>query len=171
MKIQTTGRSLLWFCIGATGGFLLEYLLDPAQGKRRRSLIRDKGIKMRRETMIYGRRVRRNLRNRAQGVAVKFSPLWKAKAPLSDDRLNCRIRSEFGRKINHARSVETNVEGGMVRLTGPILAKDVNRLLRVIKAIHGVKGIINELEVHKTPEKIPGLQGDEKPYLSSLRGV
>jgi len=157
-------RSWFWFVSGAAAGSFAIFLFDPVQGSRRRALIRDKTIKFTRLTALYGGKIRRDLLNRAFGIAAEISPLRES-TPVDDATLNDRIRSEFGRVIRHAKSINTKVEDGVVRLTGPILASEVDDLIEHVKSIRGVTDIINQLDVHETPDNIPGLQGEGKPYL------
>ena len=71
----------LIYALGAAGlGAAAMYLLDPDQGNRRRALIRDKAVKLNRQTMeaVSGRV--QDATNRAKGM------LHEAKSSLETDR-------------------------------------------------------------------------------------
>ncbi len=67
------GGAWLWFFVGAATGALAAFLLDPAQGRGRRALIRDKGLSYSRKSMEVGGRVGRDLTNRAKGIVSQVS--------------------------------------------------------------------------------------------------
>jgi uncharacterized membrane protein len=48
-------------------------------------------------------------------------------------------------------------------LRGPVLARDLPRLLLQTASTRGVKGVNNQLDVHESPKNIPALQGAEEP--------
>jgi uncharacterized membrane protein len=48
---------------------------------------------------------------------------------------------------------------GRVTLTGHVLADEVDRLLRQVGRVRGVSEVKNELEIHRTSNGIPALQG------------
>ena len=53
---------------GILAGAAAAYLLDPAQGRRRRALVRDKALKTYRDACEFADAASRDLRNRAEGV-------------------------------------------------------------------------------------------------------
>lgn len=139
------------------------YLLDPVRGRRRRHLLEEKSAKYLNRACTLGRKAARRIGNRARGIVAELSQPIR---PVTDDRvLNDRVRSEFGRKVTHASSIESEVEGGVVKLSGPILENEVYRLLRCVARVPGVKGVVSHLDVHKTSGSIPSLQGTGKRYL------
>jgi osmotically-inducible protein OsmY len=89
----------------------------------------------------------------------------KSHGPVDDAVLEQRIRSHFGRKIRHARSVKVDVHEGQVVLSGPILRDEVGVLLDCVGRVPGVKGIENKLDVFDSAGQIPGLQGEGREYL------
>lgn len=150
--------ALFWLLTGAAIGWMATYFLDPIQGKRRRVLVRDRGVSLQRESISRGRRVARHIKNRAVGMAAEIMPRRQTQR-VDDSTLNERVRSELGRVIPHARSIDTTVEEGIVRLTGDILASEVDDLLKCVKKVKGVLSVINHLHVHQTPDNVPSLQG------------
>jgi uncharacterized membrane protein len=80
-------------------------------------------------------------------------------APLIGDVLVARVRSKLGRAVSHPSAIEVTAHQGCVTLCGPILAHEVPRLLRTVRAVHGVCEIENQLEVHEQADGIAALQG------------
>lgn len=136
----------------------LMYVFDPIAGRRRRALARDKALHGYHEVSDQVSKVGRDLRNRAVGTMHDVrSRLHRERA---DDRvLHDRVRSEIGRCVSNPSAIDVRVSGGTVTLSGPILSRDVDSLLKCVWSVYGVKDLINQLEAHETPENIPALQG------------
>lgn len=144
-------------CLGAT----LMYFLDPDRGKRRRSLMRDRGI----HTMHLIRRglgkSQRDLAHRSKGlVAEAQSHFHDGTAP--DAVLQGRVRTKMGRVVSHPHAIEIAADDGIVTLSGPILADEVDRVLKCTAAVPGVKHVENRLEPHEQGEHISALQGGSR---------
>ncbi len=152
-----------WFVVGSVAGLAVAYFWDPARGSYRRHLARDKFFKWTKHSSVWARRVSKDFRNRVRGSQYR----WKH--PMSehvdDLTLESRVRSEFGRRVRHTRSISTVVKDGVVTLSGPILKEEVKSLLKTVKAMPGVREVINRLDVHETSNGIPSLQGEGKSYL------
>jgi uncharacterized membrane protein len=145
--------------IGALGlGAGLMYILDPHMGRRRRALARDKMIRFAHKTGDAVDVTSRDLKNRAIGVAAEAKGMF-SKEGVSDEVLAERVRSTLGPFVSHPSSIEVNVQNGRVILGGPILADEVDRLLKHVSSIRGVTGVENRLEPHQDAANIPGLQG------------
>lgn len=69
-----------------------------------------------------------------------------------------RVRTRVERYCSHPRNIMITVKDGMVTLGGPILARDVDPLLRSVQAIRGVRGVTNCLEVYRGLNGMPVLQ-------------
>ena len=57
--------------IGAGCGAALMFLLDPSRGPRRRAIVRDKVVRAARKTREVAQATRRDLGNRATGMAAR----------------------------------------------------------------------------------------------------
>src|SRR5205823_2337781 len=55
-----------------------------------------------------------------------------------------------------------NARGGRITLSGPVLAREADRLLDRAASVRGVQGVENRLEVHQRAEDVPGLQGGSR---------
>jgi hypothetical protein len=145
--------------IGGIGlGAGLMCLLDPQQGKRRRALIRDQGVRLAHEAEDAARVVARDISHRACGLAAEAKALFRH-GDVSDDVLEQRIRSKMGRYVSHPRAIDIRCQDGRAILSGHILACDVDGLLRCVASIPGIKGIEQSLDIHKAAGTIADLQG------------
>jgi gas vesicle protein len=79
-----SGGTIAGITAGAVGalalGAGLMFLLDPAQGRRRRALIRDKAVSAARRTQHYVQQKGRHWSNKAQGLAAE-TPSFTSQAP------------------------------------------------------------------------------------------
>jgi len=152
-----TNSGLAALCgLGAGAGLM--YLFDPIRGRRRRALIRDQAVHaghlLRRAMGITSR----DLSHRAYGVLAESNHLFQHEE-VSDEVLQARVRAKIGRSVSHPHAISVTVSDGRVRLSGPVLAREVNRMLAGVSSVRGVKEVENLLTVHSEAEDIPGLQG------------
>lgn len=153
-----------WSVFGASViGAGLMFLLDPATGARRRSLVRDQVMKTMRRSRAFSGKAARDIGHRAKGLAheVHARRLQHegAEFAASDQVLHDRVRSKMGHIIAHPGAVDVVVEGGNVTLSGCVLQSELARLLSVICAIPGVEHVDNQLEAVSDPTGVPSLQG------------
>lgn len=149
--------------VGGLGiGAALMYLFDPDRGKRRRALIRDKAEAAANKTGMYAEKMSRDLRNRAYGVVAETKSIFRHEE-VSDDVLVDRVRAKLGRYPVHVGAIDVTANNGAVTLRGPLLDKEVPRVLRAVRLARGVKGIDNQLTVYSEPGNVPSLQGTPAP--------
>jgi hypothetical protein len=147
---------------GVAAGAALMYAFDPDTGRRRRALVRDQLVHAAHKTTDAVDTTSRDLTNRARGVVADIRGRLQG-AEVSDDVLSERVRARIGAVVGHSSAIDVDVEGGRVVLTGPVLADDVDRLRRRVRAVRGVKELEDRLEVHTVPGNVPGLQGGPRP--------
>jgi uncharacterized membrane protein len=135
------------------------YVFDPFIGRRRRAIFRDKMIRLGHKTSDAVEVTSRDLKNRVLGVAAQARGCILKKEDVSDEQLEQRVRSKLGGWTSHPGSIEVRAEGGKVIVSGPILAHEVNHLLKRLASVRGVRSIENRLEPHERADSIPGLQG------------
>jgi len=153
-------RGLRQLITGVVLGAGIMYLLDPDRGARRRALLRDRGVHAGHKLGDGLAGTARDARNRTRGVAAALrSRLRKDEA--DDDIVHERIRSAIGRVVTHPGAISVIVEQGRVTLTGHVLADEVDNLIDQTRAVRGAGEVRNELEIHRTPEGVPALQGDD----------
>jgi hypothetical protein len=143
---------------GVTAGLGLMYFLDPNQGRRRRALMRDQMVHAAYKTGDAMDATSRDIANRARGAVAELRGRLRNEA-VSDDVLIERVRARVGAVVGHASAIHVDVRDELVTLSGPILAHDLDRLLRRVAAVRGVREVDNRLEVHAEPGNVPGLQG------------
>ena len=144
---------------GAAGaGAALMYLFDPDRGKSRRALVRNKTTHMVKKTGDALGKTSRDLRNHARGVVAEAKSLFRSEV-VSDEVLAARVRSKMGRVVSHPSAIEAKVNKGNVTLSGPVLACEVDRLLKCTARVHGVVAVEDRLDVHEKADEVPALQG------------
>jgi uncharacterized membrane protein/gas vesicle protein len=144
----------------------LEYLFDPERGNRRRAMIRDKTVRALNKTGDAVEATARDLQHRLIGTISELrSRITEAGEEVSDElaesthKLEARVRAELGMVSAHPGAIEVRVNNGRVTLSGPILAEEVDSVLSALSSVRGVKEVENQLEVHRTAENVPSLQG------------
>ena len=146
------------FAIGAA----CMYALDPAAGRRRRALAKDKLTRGMHMTGDRFEAAARDWSNRAAGTVAVARRRFRRDRP-DDDVVVERVRAALGREVSHPRAIDVEVWNGMVRLSGPVLSSEVNSVLRAVESVPGVRNIDNRLEPHDQPGNIPALQGGSEP--------
>jgi len=142
--------------IGLGAGLM--YILDPDKGNRRRALARDKVMRALNKSGDAVGATSRDIVHRMRGLFAEMKHLLKSEEAETDVLL-ARLRSKMGRVVSHPGSINITVKQGRVTLSGPILANEVDDLLKCVSKVRGVTGIETQLEVHKEAGDIPGLQG------------
>jgi uncharacterized membrane protein len=147
---------------GAAAGAGLMYLLDPDRGNRRRALLRDKAVRAEHVGASAGDKAFRDLRNRAVGVIAQTLGTLRREA-VADEKLLQRVRTKLGRCSTHPHAIKAAVRDGHVRLSGPILAEEVDCVLKGAWSVRGVRSVEDRLEVHEQPGDVASLQGGGRP--------
>ena len=153
--LQDRGAMLMGIGIGAG----LMYFLDPAGGGRRRALVRDKVIHAGHVAGEAADATRRDLANRASGVAARVRGTLHDE-PVDDRVLEERVRAQLGRVVSHPHAIDVGAEAGVVTLRGQILMREVAPLCRAVSRVAGVSDVVDQLDAHETADNIPALQGE-----------
>lgn len=138
-------------------GAALMYLFDPARGRRRRAVARDKTASALDAAQRELRERAVDVGNRARGAAAEMRHAGDDHP--ADETLVARVRAELGHHVEHARAIEVVAEHGTVILRGPVLRDELDAALTTTRGVRGVEQVRNELEVHDTPDGISSLQG------------
>jgi uncharacterized membrane protein len=153
-----SGDSRLGMLSAFGAGVALMYFLDPGRGARRRSLARDKAVHLLHKTRDAADTSVRDLRNRARGLAA----VTRGRLRHDDvdvDVLVARVRASLGRDVSHPSSIIVTAAGGRVTLSGPVLATEADKALSHVRSVRGVREVVDRLERHENPTRVPGLQG------------
>lgn len=152
----------LAFFTGVGVGSALSYLMDPQSGRRRRALARDKAVHAAHTQRDVVDKGVRDLQHRAGGLVQRARQALE-RGPVPDEVLVERVRARIGRVVTHPGAIEVTAEDGHLTLSGPILAREVDDLLRTTERVRGVESVENRLEPHETADGVPGLQGPGRP--------
>jgi uncharacterized membrane protein len=158
-------RTNLKFLGGLAAGLGAMYWLDPRIGGRRRALVRDSAVRIRRKLERGVEATLRDITNRIQGTVASL------RSRLGDDSatervLHERVRSRLGRWVSHPHAIGVTVEfGGRVILYGPVLADERAKLVNALSSVRGVMEIDDRLEAYDadTARSVPALQGGQPP--------
>jgi osmotically-inducible protein OsmY len=149
--------------VGGLGlGAALMYVLDPERGKRRRAVVRDKAVRAARKATDGIEARSRDLRNRAKGAAAEVKAMTRPGA-VSDPVLEERVRAAIGRVLASPGEVDVAAVEGVVILSGPVLASELDLLLSTVRGVHGVEDLENRLQIYESADDIPSLQGARRP--------
>ncbi len=141
-----------WTLLSGIGlGAGLMYLLDPAGGRQRRTLVRDKGTQAWSAGSGAVRKTSKHVGNRAKGLAAGVSSrLHQEDVP--DEVIVARVRSKMGHYVAQPSLIGVVAEDGRVTLTGRVQASEAGPLLGAVQAVRGVKEIDDRLEVEEGQE-------------------
>lgn len=150
-----TFRTLL---IGAGLGGLVMYYFDQDRGNRRRALVRDQLIHVGKRGEAALEQLAKRIEYRQGQLSGLAHELRAEKGNVGDEVLVERVRAELGRATAHPRAIVVSANQGIVTVSGPILAREVDNMLHTIEGVRGVKHVENQLDVHEQPGDIPALQ-------------
>lgn len=143
-------------------GAIAMYYLDSTMGRRRRALARDKIVSVAHDAADLAEAKGKRLVDRAKGVVATGSLDRTSSAePQTDDQLRERVRSRMGHLVSHPRAIEVTVEDGIVRLSGQVLAQELDGLLTQISEMKGVRKVHNALASLDDPSGFSEVQRQE----------
>lgn len=131
---------------GVGVGAGLMYVLDPARGRRCRAMLRDHTTHFVRTARVRLDKKARYLGKRARGLFAEAGGALRRDA-LTDEVLVARVRAQLGRAVSRPCDVEVLADEGRVTLRGVVRVKEVERLLRRVSRVRGVRGIECQLNV------------------------
>lgn len=144
-------RTLRDLSLAFAAGALVMYLLDPNTGRRRRALIRDRGVSVGHDAERYVRGKTQRAADRLKGVAARTRASFVARS-VDDDVLRDRIRSRLGHLVDHPHGVEVHVRDGRVQLKGTVAEEEFLDLLRAVSSMRGVQNL--ESLLRTTPSHV-----------------
>jgi uncharacterized membrane protein len=139
-------------------GVSLMYFLDPERGRRRRAIARERLAHAARISEDAIEATGRDVAHRASGATARLRGMRRHEA-VDDRVLVERVRARLGRFVSHPRAIDADAVDGVVTLRGQILRAEVNRLIRAVGRIRGVREVVSRLEEHKEAGSVPALQG------------
>jgi osmotically-inducible protein OsmY len=155
-------KHLLNFAAAFAAGAIAMYYLDSTMGRRRRALARDKIIGVAHDAADLAQAQGRRMADRARGAMATGSlDRTSSTEPQSDAQLRERVRARMGHLVSHPRAIDVTVEGGIVRLSGQVLAKELDGLLSQISEMKGVRKVHNALASLTDPSGFGEVQREE----------
>jgi len=153
-------RNALNVAAAFAAGALAMYFFDTRMGARRRARVRDKVVAASHDAADFLENKGKRAADRVKGVvATGRLDRHASSQPRSDTQLCERVRSRLGHLIGQPKAVEVEVEGGLVRLKGHVLAREIDRLLADVSGMAGVHRVHNALSTHEHAREITDLMG------------
>ncbi|HEY7392572.1 MAG TPA: SRPBCC family protein [Bryobacteraceae bacterium] len=144
-------------CFVAGAGLM--YFADPDRGRRRRAAVRDRFAAGWHDFTNELDKAERDLSNRSHGVGAAVSSIWR-KDNADEPVILGRVRTAIGRAVSHPHAIHARSQGeGQIVLEGPVLRHEVDYLLKRVRAVPGVRDVVERLEVHDDSQGISSLQG------------
>ena len=138
--MNTVTRIATAFAAGATA----MYFLDPLVGRRRRALVRDKGVAAGHDIEHFARAKGKRAADKVQGL-VAGTKAALASAPVGDEQLRERIRSRLGRMVDAPGDIQVDVTAGHVVLRGNAASDEIPDVLDRVSLMRGVESIDSHL--------------------------
>jgi len=152
-------RTALLFAVA--GGAFATTLASALANPPRRAQLRNRVSSAASDTLDLMGKAARDARNRISGAAAAAKGAVRGDEP-SDEKLVARVRTKLGRLVSHPHAVEVKADHGHVTLSGPILASEVDLLVREVRRVRGVREVETTFEVHEHAD-VPSLQGAGHP--------
>jgi osmotically-inducible protein OsmY len=140
------------FLIGLGAGALLALFADPASGKRRRAMARDKAGAYRRRSSRQVAAGGRSVRSGIQARKAQLAHRTPVERDYDDATLTDHVRSELGRDPLAHQGILVNAQKGVIQLRGQVGSEDdIEELVKRTEEINGVLAVENLLHVPGTP--------------------
>jgi hypothetical protein len=155
-------KQILNIAAAFAAGAIAMYYLDSTLGSRRRALARDRIIGVAHDAADLAEAKGKRMADRVKGVMATGSlDRTSSTEPQSDAQLGERVRARMGHLVSHPRAIDVTVEGGIVRLSGQVLAKELDGLLSQISEMKGVRKVHNALTSLTDPSGFGEVPRDE----------
>lgn len=136
-RLSLFSRSALWLAIAGLGASAM-FLFDPAGGRRRRALLRDKFLSQMHDLWCLLRGESKNLRRRIAGSIVEArATVGEREVPA--DVMVSRVRAELGHAVSNAGSLDILVEDGRVVVSGSVIPGELRKLEGRLRHVRGLR--------------------------------
>jgi osmotically-inducible protein OsmY len=134
-------------------GAAVMFFFDPASGRRRRALLRDRTAGMARRRARAAARTGRAVGAEVYGVAQKATHLREEpKGDLDDNTLRAKVETELFRDPDVPKGqINVNAQNGVIQLRGEVEHPEMIReLVEKARKVQGVEDVENLLHLPKT---------------------
>ena len=146
-------KTLVRIAVAFAAGALVMYYLDPAAGRRRRVLVRDRAVSTGHGAGRLARATSKHAKDRLRGVAARLRTRW-SNEDIDDDRLEARVRSQLGRLVARPHGVEVHVRDGVVTLGGSAAAEEIAPLVDAVSSMPGVADVAYRMRTTPAPDAV-----------------
>jgi hypothetical protein len=144
---------------GMAIGAAVMYVFDEHRGAARRAYARDKVIRAGHRVGRGMNRQSRNLLHRALGSVAELRAKIRDRRGVSDDQLVRRVRSQLGHVVSHIGLVDIDAYDGHVRVSGPVLPQEIDKIRHRVAKTRGVKDCDLRVEPRTDLDVISGIRG------------
>ena len=140
--------------LAAALGAALMFFFDPASGRRRRALLRDRSAGTARRRARSVERTGRAVGAEVYGVAKKATHLREEpKGDLDDNTLRAKVETELFRDPDVPKGqINVNAQNGVIQLRGEVEHQEMIRdLVEKARKVQGVQDVENLLHLPQTP--------------------
>jgi osmotically-inducible protein OsmY len=155
MSVRSKAKGLGLLLLGAAGGALVQYFVDPIQGRTRRARTMDQAGAAMRDVAAEAERQADYRAGQVKGALHEMTDVGESPAP-DDKTLKARVESEvLGREGIPKGDVVVNAENGVVQLRGQVESQELIRELQArTRAVDGVRGVQVFLHLPGEPEPV-----------------
>jgi len=150
-KEPKSRRFRVWL-FGATVGAAATYFGDPQNGRRRRSLARDRGLAFARRTSSRAEQAGQAAASDAYGVTQKLQHRTEDTKDFDDTTLARKVETEIFREPDVPKGqINVNAADGVVFLRGEVESTEmIDQLVERTRKVEGVQEVENLLHVPGT---------------------
>lgn len=161
-KMRHRAAEIAPFAGAAAAGAVAAFLLDPANGKSRRTKMRSMTAGKARGAARVAGRAGRTIGTRTYGATQRIRHLRQEPKIYDDVTLAQKIRSEvLGRPRMHAGGIIVDVMDGRATLRGQVKRpEDIKRIETAVRKLPGVRDVVTYMHLPDTraPNKQPAMR-------------
>jgi osmotically-inducible protein OsmY len=139
--------------VGAALGAAATYFSDPDNGRRRRSVARDRGLALLRRTGSRAEQAGRGVAAETYGVSQKVQHIKEEPKDFDDVTLARKVETEIFRDPEVPKGqINVNAANGVVSLRGEVQrAEMIDELVERARNVQGVRDVENLLHLPDAP--------------------
>lgn len=141
-------RSLSIVTALAAGAALMFYL-DPSEGRRRRALVRDRSLALKRDAKDFMENQSTHADDGAYGLDDGML--------VDDVQLRRDVHARASLLLSNPMALDISVDEGVVRLSGRLPAREAELLLTKVAAMRGVQEVDDQLVIDPDTVEIDGV--------------